>query len=207
MGEKGVGEKGVGETRVIGYPTPMETPQNYAKLLARTKEIGHIQSAAAVLGWDQQCYMPHGGAAERAEQLALLGTIAHERFTDDATGTLLAAAETEVSGMDEGSDERLTVRVLRRDFDQAVKIPSTLVAELAKAETLGHEVWVKARAASDFATFAPTLEHLLDLSRQKAQHLGYAAHPYDALLDQYEPGATAAQVDGIFSRATALRHC
>ena len=173
--------------------------ENYQNLLARTKEIGHISSAAAVLGWDQQCYMPHGGATERAEQLAILGTIAHERFTDDTTGSLLQAAEAEVAGLDADSDERLTVRVLRRDFDQAVKIPASLVAQLAKAETLGHEVWVKARAASDFHHFAPTLEHLLDLSRQKAQYLGYAAHPYDALLDQYEPGATAAQVDGIFA--------
>ena len=173
--------------------------ENYAKLLARTKEIGHIISATAVLGWDQQCYMPPGGAAERAEQLAVLGTIAHERFTSDETGTLLAAAEAETAEQDPDSDERLAVRVLRRDFDQAVKIPSSLVAELAKAETLGHEVWVRARAESDFARFAPALETILDLSRQKAGYLGYTAHPYDALLDQYEPGATSAEVDRIFT--------
>lgn len=172
--------------------------ENYAKLLLRCKEISHINSASAVLGWDQQCYMPHGGAAERAEQLAVLGTIAHERFTSDETGTLLAAAEGETADLDADSDERLTVRVLRRDYDQAVKIPASLVAELAKAETLGHEVWVKAREENSFGHFEPTLEKLLDLSRQKAQCLGYKAHPYDALLDQYEPGMTSAEVDRVF---------
>ena len=132
--------------------------ENYAKLLARMKEIGHLASAAAVLGWDQQCYMPSGGATERAEQLALLGTIVHEKFTDTETGALLAAAENEAATLADGSDEKLTLRVLRRDYDQAVKIPASLVAELAKAEALGHEVWVKARANNDFAHFAPTLE-------------------------------------------------
>lgn len=171
----------------------------YGKLLARVKEIGHIVSAAAVLGWDQQCYMPAGGAAERAEQLALLSTIAHERFTASETGDLLAAAETEAAAQDPDSDERLTLRVLRRDYDQSVKIPTSLVAELAKAEALGHEVWVKARAESNFAHFAPSLEKILELSRRKADYLGYTAHPYDALLDQYEPGATSAEVERIFA--------
>ncbi|MBC8140188.1 MAG: carboxypeptidase M32 [Armatimonadetes bacterium] len=173
--------------------------ENYAKLLARMKEIGHLSSAAAVLGWDQQCYMPPGGAPERAEQLALLGTLAHEKFTDESTGALLAAAEAEVALLDDGSDEKLTLRVLRRDYDQAVKIPASLVAELAKAEALGHEVWVQAREKSDFAHFAPTLEKILELSRQKAQYLGYEDHPYNALLDRYEPGATVAQVDRVFA--------
>ena len=177
--------------------------ENYDKLMARCKEIGHIASAAAVLGWDQQCYMPTGGTAERAEQLAVLGTIAHERFTATETGTLLAAAEAEARDLGTDSDERLTLRAVRRDYDLAVKIPSSLVAELAKAETLGHEVWVKARAENDFAHFAPTLEKLLELSRRKADYLGYVTHPYDALLDQYEPGMTTAEVDRVFGELRA----
>jgi carboxypeptidase Taq len=174
--------------------------ENYPKLIARLAEISHLNSAAAVLGWDQQCYMPPGGARERAEQFATLGKISHEMFVADETRALLEGAEAEAAGLAPESDERLTLRVVRRGFDQAAKLPTRLVQELAKAEAIGHEVWVEAREQSDFKKFASTLEQLLDLSRQKAECLGFPAGGtlYDALLDQFEPGMTTAEVERVF---------
>jgi len=172
--------------------------EKYRQLVERLAEIGHLHSAAAVLGWDQQCYMPPGGAPERGEQLSVLGKLSHEMFVSDETRRLLEGAEAETASLGRESDEALTLRVVRRDFDKSVKIPSALVAEMAKAEVEGHEVWVKARKASDFAMFSPTLSKLLDLSRQVAEHLGYEDRPYDALLDRFEPGMKTADVERVF---------
>jgi carboxypeptidase Taq len=175
------------------------TLQHYEQLKARLVEIGHIGKAAAVLGWDQQCYMPPGGARERAEQLAVLGKITHERFVADETRRLLEGAEAEVADRDPESDEAALARVVRRDFDKSVKIPAELVAEMAKTTALAHEVWVKAREDSDYKAFAPSLEKILDLNRQVAEHLGYEDQMYDALLDQYEPGMKTRDVGRVFA--------
>lgn len=172
--------------------------EQYEKLKARLAEIGHVGSASAVLGWDQQCYMPPGGAGERAEQLAVLGKIAHEMFVSEETRRLLEGAEAEVAGAAPDADEAALVRVARRDFDKSVKLPAELVAEIARTTTLGHELWVRARQNNDYAAFAPTLDKILDLSRQVAEHLGYAHERYDALLDQYEPGSKTAEVARVF---------
>ena len=169
----------------------------YESLLTRLAELGNLGQAAALLGWDQQCYMPQGGGLARANAMGAMGKLLHERFTDDETERLLAQAEAE--GAEEGSDRALTLRVVRRDFDRAVKLPTNLVATLARETALAHEIWVKARQESNFAHFAPTLERLLELSRQVADHLGHSGCRYDALLDQYEPGMTTAQVATAFA--------
>jgi carboxypeptidase Taq len=172
--------------------------EKYNALIARLSEIGHIGKAMAVLGWDQQCYMPPGGAHERAGQFGVLGKFTHEMFVADETRKLLEGAEAEADGLDADSDERLTLRAVRRSFDKSVKIPSALVAEMGMQTALAHEVWVKARKASDWNAFSPTLEKLLDLSRQAAEYLGYEDCAYDALLDQYEPGMKTADVERVF---------
>jgi carboxypeptidase Taq len=173
--------------------------KNYEALIARLAEIGHLNNATGVLGWDQQCYMPPGGGAERAEGFAVLGKLSHELFTSDETRRLLEGAEAEIAGQSSGGDEALTLRVVRRDFDNSVKIPTPLIAEISRATALAHEVWVEARKASDWGKFAPTLEHLLALSRQVADALGYEDQRYDALLDQYEPGMKTRDVERVFN--------
>lgn len=173
--------------------------ENYAKLMTRLADIQHVGTAMAVLGWDQQCYMPPGGAAERAEQFATLGRIRHELFISEETGTLLEAAEAEVKGANAESDESAAVRMARRDFDKATKLPPDLVVELAKVTTIGHETWVKARENNDYASFAPTLEKIIELNRRVAECLGYQDQMYDALLDQYEPGRKTAEVQRVFA--------
>ena len=159
----------------------------------------HVGHAAAVLGWDQHNDMPPGGAAARAEQLATLSKITHEIFTSDETGKLLEAAEAEAKDQPYDSDEAAMLRVARHDYDLETKLPSELVQETARATTLAHEVWAKAREEADFDQFAPTLEHLVDLMRQRAEALGYEDRIYDALLDQYEPHMKTAKVEELFS--------
>lgn len=161
-------------------------------------EISAIHGAAGLLGWDQQTYMPPGGGGARAEQLAVLSSIAHRMGTDDETARLLSGAERETGNGAGDDDEAAFLRIARRDFDQATKLPTTLVSEMARVTALAYEEWTQARAASDFGRFAPWLEKVLDLNRQVAQHLGFDGEMYDALLDQYEPGMKTAQVRAMF---------
>jgi carboxypeptidase Taq len=161
-------------------------------------EIIHLGHAAAVLGWDQQVHMPPGGAAARAEQLATLSKLSHEKFVSDETGRLLEEAEAEVEGLDYDSDEAAIVRVTRHHFDLRTRLPTELVTDLARTTSQAHETWAKARAEADFPAFAPTLEKIYDLMRQKAEAYGYKDHMYDALLNEYEPHMKTAEVARLF---------
>ena len=170
----------------------------YQELVAHLGEITNLNRAAAVLGWDQQVNMPAGGAEARAAQLATLARTAHELFTSDTTGGLLDAAAREVDGADYDSDEASLLRVVRQDYDEQVRLPAALVAEMVRETTLAHSVWAQARQANDFAAFLPALERIFVLAQRTAEHLGYKDHPYDALLNQFERGMTTAQVRTIF---------
>lgn len=168
------------------------------KLNAHLADALNLMRAAAVLGWDQQTYMPPGGADARAEQLATLSKLAHEHFVSDETGRLLEDAERAVDGSSPDSFEAALVRVVRHDYDLETKLPTALVEAIARETTRAHGVWVKAREQNDYAAFAPTLERIFDLMRQKAEALGYEDRIYDALLDQFEPGMKTAQVAEVF---------
>lgn len=169
------------------------------ELKTHLADVIHLQHAAGVLGWDQQTYMPPGGAEARAEQLATLSRLAHEMFVAETTGALLEQAAAEVDGAGYDSDEAALVRVVQHDYDLATRVPTKLVEEIARTTTLAHEVWAKARQANDFASFAPMLDKIYDLMRQQADALGYEDRMYDALLDQYEPGMKTAQVEALFA--------
>ena len=165
-------------------------------LLAR---VADLNAAADVLEWDQETYMPAGAAGARAHQIATLRKLAHEFFTAEEVGTLLEALAPATQGLDPVSTEASLVRVARRDYEKAFKIPATLVAEMAEAVARGKQAWRKARAMDTYATFAPHLERLIDLSVQKAEALGYDDCLYDALLDQYEEGMKTATVEAVFA--------
>ena len=167
-------------------------------LKTRLNEVHDLQAALAVLGWDQQVNMPPGGAEHRASQLSTLSRIQHDLFTADETARLLETAEAEGGDLPYDSDDAALLRVTRHDFDLATRLPSDLVAEISRVTTLAHEAWAKARAADDYPAFKPWLQQILDLNRQTAEHLGYADRPYDALLDQYEPGMKTAAVATLF---------
>ncbi len=170
----------------------------YQELVAHLGEIVNVNRAAAVLGWDQQVNMPAGGAEARAAQLATLARMAHEQFTSDTTGSLLAAAAREVGSAAYDSDEASLVRVAQQDYDEQIRLPAALVADIARETALAHNVWARARQDNNFAAFLPALERIFELVQQVAEHLGYQDHPYDALLNQYERGMTTAQVRAIF---------
>ncbi len=176
-----------------------EIRDTYNQLLEIAHTLSDIAAASAVLDWDQEVMMPPKGGAGRAHQLATLAGIHHEKLTAPQTGELLARLTDAFAG--DGEElvvERALVREMKRQYDQAVKIPAALVKQLAEAASRGVETWRQARGDNDFAAFAPTLSHIYDLKRQMANHLGYEDSPYDALLDQFEPGMTAAQVHALF---------
>lgn len=173
--------------------------QAVEQLQGHLAEVKSLAEASAVLGWDQQTYMPPGGVEARAAQLTALAGVIHEKATGDKAARLLDAAERAGAGLDPDSDEAAFVRMARRDFDRATKIPAALVAETARVTALAFEQWAQARAESDWGRFAPWLEQILDLTRQAADHLGHSGERYDALLDQYEPGMTAQDVRAMFA--------
>jgi carboxypeptidase Taq len=170
----------------------------FEALKVRLGDVNNIYRAGAILSWDQQTQMPPGGAQARAEQMATLATIGHAMFVAEETGDLLRAAAEEVRDQPYESDDASLVRVAQRDYDLQTKLPTELVREIQRHGALSHGVWVKAREDNDFAAFAPNLETTVELSRRVAECLGYQGHPYDALLNQYEPGMLTEQVRGIF---------
>lgn len=172
---------------------------SYNKLKEKLAEMSSLNSAIAVMDWDQQTYMPPGAAEARAEAVSVLRKMSHSLFTSDETGKLLEASESEVSDLDSDSDEVCLVRAVRRSYDRETRVPGALVAEEAKTTSLAHEEWVKARKANDFESFRPWLEKIFDIVRRIAEYRGYENHVYDALLDPFEPGFTTAEVDRVFS--------
>ena len=162
----------------------------------QVREVAVIHSAAAAIGWDQETYLPPAAESYRAQQLAWLSSRAHELATSDAWKKNLEAAE----ASDAGNDWKLTanLRELRREFDRATKLPVELVARDTVASSLAKSAWADARERSDFASFAPHLETLLGIAREKADLWGYANEPYDALLEGYERGTSTAAVADLF---------
>ncbi len=174
----------------------------YTELVRRSKELGVLNSCAAVLAWDQQTYMPANGANLRGEQMALLASLAHQKFTDPKIGELLAAVEGSDLGADPESDAAANVRELRRSYDRATKLPQALVEELARVTTQAQQVWQTAKAKNDFPQFQPWLEKVVALKREEAAAVGYKDHPYNALIEEYEPGTTVADLKVLFAGLT-----
>ncbi len=174
-----------------------------AELKRRLQEAGDIASASAVLGWDQATYMPKGGAPARARQGATLSRLAHERFTDPAVGRLLDGLMAYAEGLPEDSDDACLIRVVRRQYDKAVKVPAELVARRQEVGSASYDAWTRARPANDFAAMRPFLERMLDLSREYARCLGPYDHIADPLIDDLDDGMTAASVRALFDALRA----
>lgn len=168
------------------------------QLRARLGELEDLRNTAGLLGWDQQTMMPPRGGSSRAESLATVERIRHELFVDDETGRLLEAAASELDGASPESDDASLVRVTRRHYDKARRVPTDLAAEIARAASLGQEAWVTARQNSDFAGFVPYLTHNLELARRYVACFDEFDCRYDALLDDYEPGMKSEQVRALF---------
>ncbi len=171
----------------------------YGELLGRWRDARILDSCDSLLGWDQETYMPAGGAAHRAEQHALLARLVHEGRTDARIGELVEAAADDERVQDPASVEAANLREIRREFERWSKVPTSLQVERARTASLALQAWKQARSESSFETFRPWLEKILDLRTQVAQAVGYDTEPYDALLDVYEPGETAAHLTELFA--------
>lgn len=158
--------------------------------------VQDLTAASYLLSWDQQTYMPEGAVELRSEQLATLSRLTHEQAVAPALGRLLD----QLGGQfDPDSEEGALVRVAQRDFDRDTKLPTALVGELSRVTALAEAAWGTAREKRSWKLFAPHLERILELKREAAAHYGYQDHPFDALLDVNEPGATKAQLEGLFA--------
>jgi len=167
------------------------------QLKEKLGEVADIGRAASVLSWDQQVNMPPGGNEARGRQLATLSKIAQEKFITDEVGKLIDDLKQELNG-DHASDEAALVRVAARNYDKAIRVPPEFIAEQAIVSSRAFEAWVEARSKSDFSIFRPHLEKVLELVHKYISFFPPAEHPYDTLLDDYEPGMKTADVKAIF---------
>jgi carboxypeptidase Taq len=167
-------------------------------LRERLAEVSDLHRSMSVLGWDQRVTMPPGGSPARAEALATLGRIAHEKFTSDEIGDLLESLQPLEESLDPESDDASLVRVTRHDWEKNRKVPAELRAEMLRAGAQGHEIWVKARAENDFPAFLPVLERNLELKQRYVECFEWDDSPYTVLLDDYEPFMKTTEVAEVF---------
>ena len=160
-------------------------------------EIADLSHAEHILDWDARVSMPHAGTKARADVAATLAQLAHSRFASDQVGELLERVEGE---HDPETVEGALVRITRREWDRARRVPTDLAGELAQANGVGVAAWDEAKAASDFSIFRPHLERQLELKHRYVSCFPEIAEPYDVLLDEYEEGLTTVQVENVFAR-------
>jgi carboxypeptidase Taq len=176
-----------------------------AELRRRLAEVSDLNYAGAVLGWDQATYMPPGGAAARARQGATLSRLAHEKMTDPELGRLLDGLAKHTESFPRDSDDAALIRVTRRDYDKATRVPADFVERWSEMGSASYDAWTRARPANDFATMRPYLEKALDFSRKYADYLGPYEHVGDPLIDNLDEGMTVASVRALFTELrTAL---
>jgi carboxypeptidase Taq len=168
------------------------------KLRLLSAEVADLRHAADLLEWDERVCMPNGGATTHGEMLATLRRIAHEKFTSSEMGDAIDAARREAAGFDDDGAARRLVDVTARDYDKATKVPASFVGEYAEAVSAGQQAWGQARAQSDFAAFKPFLEQIVALKRRYVAFFPPAEHPYDVLLDDFEPSMKTVDVRAIF---------
>jgi len=192
----------LGGTPVLGEPWQWIfrmalTP--YQQLEQEFRRLHAFRSAASVLRWDSAVMMPRGSSDLRGEQLAALETESHALVTSPRVTRLLDRAEANLQGLEEWQQANL--KEMRREREHSIATPQNLVSRLAKATSRAEIKWMEAREKSDFSLFAPHLEEIAGLVRNKAELLGKALKldPYDALLDEFSPGMTTEQIDGIFT--------
>jgi carboxypeptidase Taq len=173
--------------------------QRFAELRRRLGEVDDLRKAASVLYWDLETMMPPGGAGVRAEQLGTLAGIAHERFIADELAELLEELRSYEAALDYESDEASMIRVARRDFERARRVPAELRAEMVRAGAHGNQIWKRAREANDYDVFRPALERNLELQGRYIDCVGGASDPYDVLVAEYEPGLTTADIAEVFA--------
>jgi carboxypeptidase Taq len=174
--------------------------QTYDRLCQYARETALLASIDAVLGWDERTMLPSAAGGHRAEQIALLAGMVHQRWTNPEVGLWLSALLETPLAADKHSETGANIHRLKREYDRKVKLPQKLVEELARTTSLSERAWEAARRDNDFATFRPWLEKLLQLKREEAEALGYPERPYDALLENFEPETRTSEVEQVLAR-------
>ena len=177
----------------------LEMETELTALKTRLIEISDLNNAAAVLGWDQATYMPSGGAEARGRQMATLAKLAQEKFIDLAVGKLLDDLQPYEESLPYDSDDASLIRVTRRDYERAIKIPPEFVGRFSAHSSESYQAWTEARPANDFARLRPLLEKTLDLSREMANFFPGYEHIADPLIDFADYGMKAASVRALFA--------
>ena len=168
-----------------------------AELKRRLSEIYDLNAAKSVLTWDEATYMPKGGAAARGRQAALLERLAHERSVDPALGRLIDRLEPQADRL--SNDDANLVRIARRDFERAIKVPAEYVARLNAHNSAAYNAWISARPANDFAAMIPFLEKTLELSREYASFFAPYDRIADPMIDAADERMTTATIQGLFA--------
>jgi carboxypeptidase Taq len=168
------------------------------KLSERIGEVMDLRHAADLIEWDERVYMPPGGVAVHGAMSAALRRLAHEKFTSAEVGEALDRARDALAGADPDSNPVRMVAVTARDYARATRVPARFVAEHAAAVSAAQHVWAEARAKADFALFRPHLAKVIELKRRYVAFFAPADHPYDVLLDDFEPGMKTADVKRLF---------
>jgi carboxypeptidase Taq len=177
-----------------------------AELKDRLAKLTDLRRAEGLLVWDMQVFMPPGGAPTRATQLATLEEILHERLVDEGLGELLEELAPYEASLPHDSDDASLIRVARRDWDRARRVPAELAGEFARAAVESYSIWVGARENSDFEAFRPSLERIVELRRRFVECYAPYDDAYDVLLEDYEPGMRTSEIREIFAVLTpALR--
>jgi len=175
----------------------MTTEAACAELVSRLKRIHVLGTVNGLLGWDEQVNLPPDSADLRAEQLALMAEVQHAAASDPRIGELLVVLEGRREEL--SADQQVILKHARRDYDRVVKLPPEFVREKARHSSQAFHAWAECKAKADFPGYAPYLQKHLELARQEAAYLGYAAAPYDYLIDRHDPGMTAAVIGRLFA--------
>jgi carboxypeptidase Taq len=169
----------------------------------RLGEINDLSRAASLLGWDERTMMPAAGAGARAQVMATLARVRHQMFSAPEIGELIEAARPEVSGEPHDSIDAALLRVVSRDYEKALRVPAELRAEMAHTSSVAERAWVDAKSNSDFGALLPHLERNVELARRFGDcYQGFEGfeHPYDPLLDEYEPGMSTAEMQRVLEQ-------
>lgn len=169
---------------------------DYKSYVDEMQRIADIEHAVAILNWDKEVNAPPKSAEIRARQVATLTGISHERFTSEAFGNLLGNLQKESSSL--GEKETKNVALTLKKYNKSKKYSREFVERKSKVTSTAYEAWIKARAANDYQLFKDALKAMIDIKREETQLLGWEEHPYDALLDEYEPGYKTSQLDNLF---------
>jgi carboxypeptidase Taq len=180
---------GINKEPMMSSPT---TKDRYQHVMARAAELADLESAGALLGWDQETFMPKGGADGRSQVSSTLAGVIHQKLTHPGLREDIDALDDGMDGLDDTA--RAQVQELARLSRRAAKVPERLVMEMAQTQSKATWVWAEARERKDYPAFAPYLEKIYGLKREAAEAIGYEEEPYEALLDEYEPGAKVSDI-------------